>query len=87
MNPAKSPVWNNGRPRTCGITWRIDAGEWVADLRTRTAYAGHLPGTDWFELSKSLASYFGRLYDCGAAASPSSEERWPQNGIRAASFR
>ena len=46
---------------------RIDAGEWVVDLRTRTAFAaGHLPGTYGFELSGSFVSYFGWLYDWGA---------------------
>ncbi|GAA1666020.1 MBL fold metallo-hydrolase [Mycolicibacterium murale] len=46
---------------------RIDAGEWVVDLRTRTAFAaGHLPGTLGFELSGSFVSYFGWLYDWGA---------------------
>jgi glyoxylase-like metal-dependent hydrolase (beta-lactamase superfamily II)/rhodanese-related sulfurtransferase len=46
---------------------RIDAGEWVVDLRTRTAFAaGHLPGSLGFELSGSFISYFGWLYDWGA---------------------
>ncbi|MDA2894332.1 MBL fold metallo-hydrolase [Mycolicibacterium sp. BiH015] len=46
---------------------RINAGEWVVDLRTRTAFAaGHLPGTMGFELSGSFVSYFGWLYDWGA---------------------
>lgn len=46
---------------------RIDAGEWVVDLRTRTAFAaGHLPGTRGFELSGSFVSYFGWLYDWDA---------------------
>lgn len=46
---------------------RIDAGEWVVDLRNRTVFAaGHLPGTLGFELSGSFVSYFGWLYDWGA---------------------
>ena len=46
---------------------RIDAGEWVVDLRNRTAFAaGHLPGALGFELSGSFVSYFGWLYDWGA---------------------
>lgn len=46
---------------------RIDAGEWVVDLRTRTAFAaGHLPGTLGFELSGSFVSYFGWLYEWDA---------------------
>lgn len=46
---------------------RLEAGEWVADLRNRTAFAaGHLPGSLGFELSGSFVSYFGWLYDWGA---------------------
>jgi hydroxyacylglutathione hydrolase len=41
---------------------RIDAGEWVVDLRSRTAFAaGHLRGTLNFELGTSLATYLGWL--------------------------
>jgi hydroxyacylglutathione hydrolase len=41
---------------------RIDAGEWVVDLRSRTAFAaGHLHGTLNFELGTSLATYLGWL--------------------------
>jgi glyoxylase-like metal-dependent hydrolase (beta-lactamase superfamily II)/rhodanese-related sulfurtransferase len=41
---------------------RIDAGEWVVDLRSRIAFAaGHLPGALNFELSTSLATYLGWL--------------------------
>ncbi|BBY26439.1 MBL fold metallo-hydrolase [Mycolicibacterium sediminis] len=46
---------------------RIDAGEWVVDLRTRTAFAaGHLAGTFGFELSGSFVTYLGWLYRWGA---------------------
>ena len=46
---------------------RIEAGEWVVDLRHRTAFAaGHLGGTFGFELSGSFVSYLGWLYDWGA---------------------
>ncbi len=46
---------------------RIEAGEWVVDLRNRTAFAaGHLQGTLGFELSGSFVSYFGWLYEWGA---------------------
>ena len=46
---------------------RIDAGEWVVDLRNRTAFAtGHLAGTYGFELSGSFVSYLGWLYTWGA---------------------
>jgi rhodanese-related sulfurtransferase len=46
---------------------RIDAGEWVVDLRHRTAFAaGHLDGTLAFELSTSFVTYLGWLYTWGA---------------------
>ena len=46
---------------------RIDAGEWVIDLRNRTAFAaGHLAGTLGFELSGSFVAYLGWLYTWGA---------------------
>jgi hydroxyacylglutathione hydrolase len=41
---------------------RINDGEWVVDLRTRTAFAaGHLRGSVNFELGNSMASYLGWL--------------------------
>ncbi|OBH56774.1 rhodanese-like domain-containing protein [Mycobacterium sp. E2479] len=46
---------------------RIDAGEWVVDLRNRTAFAaGHLRGSYGFELSGSFVNYLGWLYSWGA---------------------
>lgn len=46
---------------------RIEAGEWVVDLRSRTPYAAeHLTGTLGFELSKSFVTYLGWLYRWGA---------------------
>ena len=46
---------------------RIDTGEWVIDLRSRTAFAaGHLAGTLGFELSGSFVAYLGWLYTWGA---------------------
>jgi rhodanese-related sulfurtransferase len=45
---------------------RIEAGEWVVDLRNRTAFAaGRLAGTRGFELSGSFVTYLGWLYDWG----------------------
>jgi glyoxylase-like metal-dependent hydrolase (beta-lactamase superfamily II)/rhodanese-related sulfurtransferase len=42
---------------------RIDAGEWVVDLRNRTAFAaGHLGGTYGFELADPFVNYLGWLY-------------------------
>ncbi len=41
---------------------RIEAGEWVVDLRARRAFAaGHLPGTLSFDLDGAFATYLGWL--------------------------
>jgi hypothetical protein len=46
---------------------RIDAGEWVVDLRSRTAFAaGHLPGSLSSGLDGSFATYLGWLIPWGA---------------------
>ena len=45
---------------------RIDAGEWVVDLRSRIAFAaGHVHGTLQFELGELLATYLGWLIPRG----------------------
>jgi hydroxyacylglutathione hydrolase len=45
---------------------RIDAGEWVVDLRSKVAFAaGHLRGARQFELSDSMATYLGWLIPWG----------------------
>src|SRR5690606_9893900 len=45
---------------------RIEAGEWVVDLRERNAFAaGHLAGSFGFELSRSFVTYLGWLYRWG----------------------
>ena len=46
---------------------RIEAGQWVVDLRERTAFAaGHLSGSLGFELSDNFVTYLGWLYRYGA---------------------
>lgn len=46
---------------------RIEAGEWVVDLRHRTVFAaGHLPGSLNFGLDGAFATYVGWLIDWGA---------------------
>lgn len=46
---------------------RIDTGEWVVDLRSRTAFAaGHLAGAKGFELSTQFVTYLGWIYSWGA---------------------
>jgi hydroxyacylglutathione hydrolase len=45
---------------------RLEAGEWVVDLRDRTAFAaGHLSRSLNFELSTSFVTYLGWLYRYG----------------------
>jgi glyoxylase-like metal-dependent hydrolase (beta-lactamase superfamily II)/rhodanese-related sulfurtransferase len=45
---------------------RLDAGEWVVDLRSRTAFAaGHAPGTFSFGLDGSFATYLGWVIPWG----------------------
>jgi hydroxyacylglutathione hydrolase len=46
---------------------RVEAGDWVIDLRSRTAFAaGHVGGTYGFELADSFVTYVGWLYAWGA---------------------
>ncbi|WP_269857758.1 MBL fold metallo-hydrolase [Streptomyces sp. RPT161] len=46
---------------------RIAAGEWVVDLRDRTAYAaGHMAGTVGIELGRQFATYLGWLLPWGS---------------------
>ena len=48
------------------IRRRIEAGEWVVDLRNRTAFAaGHVPGSFNFGLDGSFATNLGWLFDWG----------------------
>ena len=45
---------------------RIDAGEWVVDLRTRSVFAaGHVPGSLNFGLDGAFATYVGWLIEWG----------------------
>jgi rhodanese-related sulfurtransferase len=46
---------------------RIEAGEWVVDLRQRTAFAaGHLSRSRNFEFGTNFVTYLGWLYPYGA---------------------
>ncbi len=48
------------------LSRRIDAGEWVVDLRARRAFAaGHVVGTLSFDLDGSFATYLGWLIPWG----------------------
>lgn len=49
------------------IRQRIDAGDWIVDVRDRTAFAErHLAGTTNFELADKLATYVGWTVPWGA---------------------
>jgi hydroxyacylglutathione hydrolase len=55
---------------------RIEAGEWVVDLRERTAFAaGHLGGSLGFELSVNFLTYFGWIYPWDAPVTLIGESR------------
>jgi hydroxyacylglutathione hydrolase len=67
------------RPAVPGeLRRRIDAGEWVVDLRSRAAFAaGHLRGAFEFELGDSMVTYLGWLLPWGAPVTligPTAEE-------------
>jgi len=50
------------RAEAAELRQRIEAGEWVVDLRARRAFAaGHLAGTLSFDLDGSFATYLGWL--------------------------
>jgi hydroxyacylglutathione hydrolase len=47
---------------------RLENGQWVVDLRSRTAFAaGHLPRSVSFELAQPFATYLGWLFPYGQA--------------------
>ncbi len=55
---------------------RIEASEWIVDLRKRTEFAaGHIEGTLSFELSGSFVSYLGWLLTWGAPLALIGESR------------
>jgi len=54
------------RAEEAEIARRIEAGEWVVDLRARRAFAaGHVAGTLSFDLKGSFATYLGWLIPWG----------------------
>ena len=64
----RAPDLTPPRPVVPGeLRRRIDAGEWVVDLRSRAAFAaGHLRGARQFEGSDSMVTYLGWLIPWGA---------------------
>ena len=69
INLAGADAPDLNAPRLAGATElrrRIDAGEWVVDLRDRVAFAaGFVPGTLCFPLDGSFATYLGWLIPHG----------------------
>jgi glyoxylase-like metal-dependent hydrolase (beta-lactamase superfamily II)/rhodanese-related sulfurtransferase len=64
--PAGADLSVPRRADAAELLGRIQAGEWVADLRSRTAFAaGHVAGTLSFPLDSSFATYLGWLIPWG----------------------
>ncbi len=60
--PAGPDLASPERADAAELRRRIEAGEWVIDLRARRAFAaGHVPGTFSFDLDGSFATYLGWL--------------------------
>jgi hydroxyacylglutathione hydrolase len=60
--PAGPDLSPPARADAAEVRRRIEAGEWVVDLRARRAFAaGHLAGTLSFDLDGSFATYLGWL--------------------------
>jgi hydroxyacylglutathione hydrolase len=64
--PAGPDLTPPRRAEAAELRRRIEAGEWVVDLRARRAFAaGHLAGTLSFDLDGSFATYLGWLIPWG----------------------
>jgi len=64
--PAGADLSAPRRADAAELRRRIEAGEWVVDLRARRAFAaGHVAGTLSFDLDGSLATYLGWLIPWG----------------------
>lgn len=64
--PAAPDLTEPRRADKAGIRRAIDDGEWVVDLRTRTAFAaGHVPGSFSFALDGQFATYLGWMIPWG----------------------
>ncbi|MCW2814612.1 MAG: blh [Nocardioides sp.] len=64
--PAAPDLTTPARAEADELRRRIDAGEWVVDLRNRTAFAaGHARGTLNFGLDGGFATYLGWLIPWG----------------------
>ena len=64
--PSSADLSPPRRADAAEIRQRIEAGEWVVDLRARRAFAaGHVAGTLSFDLDGSFATYLGWLIPWG----------------------
>ncbi len=64
--PSEADLSTPSRADVAELRQRIEAGEWVVDLRDRTAFAtGHAPGTFNFGLDGGFATYLGWLIPWG----------------------
>jgi glyoxylase-like metal-dependent hydrolase (beta-lactamase superfamily II)/rhodanese-related sulfurtransferase len=64
--PSEPDLSPPGQADPAEIRRRIEAGEWVVDLRNRTVFAaGHVPGSLNFGLDGSFATYLGWLIEWG----------------------
>ncbi|MFI5615515.1 rhodanese-like domain-containing protein [Amycolatopsis sp. NPDC051903] len=68
--PAAPDLTDPATADSAELRLRIEAGEWVVDLRSRTAFAaGHVVGTLNFGADGSVATYLGWLIPWGTALS------------------
>jgi hydroxyacylglutathione hydrolase len=64
--PSEPDLSPPGKADPAEVQRRINAGEWVVDLRHRTVFAaGHVPGSLNFGLDGSFATYLGWLIEWG----------------------
>jgi glyoxylase-like metal-dependent hydrolase (beta-lactamase superfamily II) len=64
--PSEPDLSPPGKADPAELRRRIEAGEWVVDLRNRTLFAaGHVPGSLNFGLDGSFATYLGWLIEWG----------------------
>jgi hydroxyacylglutathione hydrolase len=64
--PSEPDLSPPGEADPAEVRRRIEAGEWVVDLRSRTVFAaGHVPGSLNFGLDGSFAAYLGWLIKWG----------------------
>ena len=64
--PSEPDLSPAGKADPTEVRRRLEAGEWVVDLRNRAVFAaGHVPGSLNFGLDGSFATYLGWLIDWG----------------------